>query len=61
MQIEVFDSTGQSVCTLDNDDAQLNTYPIADDMRIHVRRDFVSSITYISIVLVLCSACPQLP
>jgi tubulin-folding cofactor B len=39
MRLEVFDRDEKAVCTLDNDDAQLISYPIRDGMRVHVAGD----------------------
>ena len=36
MKLEVYNSKDKLVCTLDNNDALLGSYPIDDGMRIHV-------------------------
>lgn len=41
MQLEVFDSSGSSVCSLDDDTATLGSLPIADGMKLHVSMDSV--------------------
>ena len=37
MELEVFDKSGSTVCSLTDDTAILDSFPIANEMRLHVR------------------------
>ncbi|XP_054271771.1 tubulin-folding cofactor B-like isoform X2 [Macrosteles quadrilineatus] len=41
MKIKVFNKDNELVCTLDNDDALLGSYPIDDGMRFHIEDAFI--------------------
>lgn len=36
MKLEIFDKNDKLVCRLDNDDGVIGSYPIDDEMRLHV-------------------------
>ncbi len=38
MQLQLFDEDGRMVCEVDNDDATLESYPVKNGYRIHVRK-----------------------
>ena len=41
MKLQVFGKDDKLVCDLDNNDALLGSYPVDDDMRIHVSSDYI--------------------
>ena len=44
MQLEVFDSLGSSVCSLDDDTATLSSLPVADGMKLHVSTETICTV-----------------
>lgn len=60
MQLEVFDLSGSSVCSLDDDTAILGSLPIADGMKLHVSIDSVQP-THVCLYMhdytCLCTSC----
>ena len=38
MQLQLFDEDGKMICEVDNDEATLESYPVKDGYRIHVRK-----------------------